>query len=251
MLLICGFGTGDANEMERTYGRLVAEAREAEPAATVRLALTSPKIIERLTRESGIRLPDVRSALEDILGGASGGALEIRILTAQVVGGTEFEKLEAIADAYSGQAEISLDRLLLAGPKIDRVADMLVDEAAFFKEEAIVYVRHGAHGRDMRGPAAYHELQELIRDRGTGNIFIGELQTGIETVIRELSQKAFRRIRLCSLMMDSGHHWFEDVAGENDGSWKNVLTRAGYEETCVRTGLLERKEIREILIRGI
>jgi hypothetical protein len=35
-------------------------------------------------------------------------------------------------------------------------------------------------------------------------------------------------IRLCSLMMVSGHHWFEDVAGENDGSWKNVLTRAGY-----------------------
>lgn len=58
-------------------------------------------------------------------------------------------------------------------------------------------------------------------------------------------------IRLCSLMMVSGHHWFEDVAGENDGSWKNVLTRAGYEVTCVRTGLLERKEIREILIRGI
>ena len=52
-------------------------------------------------------------------------------------------------------------------------------------------------------------------------------------------------------MMVSGHHWFEDVAGENDGSWKNVLTRAGYEVTCVRTGLLERKEIREILIRGI
>ena len=29
VLLICGFGTGDADEMERTYGRLVEEAREA------------------------------------------------------------------------------------------------------------------------------------------------------------------------------------------------------------------------------
>ena len=249
VLLICGFGTGDADEMERTYGRLVEEAREAvleaareaESVTSVRLALTSPKVIGRLYRERGIKLPDVRSALEDILGGAAcdaavGGALgdaageieEIRILTVQVVGGTEFEKLKAIADTYSGQVRISLDSPLLAGPKIDFVADMLVEEAASFKVEVIVYVGHGTHGRDPRGPAAYRKLQELIHDRGNGNAFIGELQTGIEPVIRELSEKAFRRIRLCSLMMVSGHHWFEDVAGENDGSWKNVLTRAGY-----------------------
>ena len=270
VLLICGFGTGDADEMERTYGKLVEEAREAESVTSVRLALTSPKVIGRLYRERGIELPDVRSALEDILGDAAGDAAaggasgvaagpaalagkieEIRILTVQVVGGTEFEKLEAVADAYSGQVRISLDSPLLAGPKIDRVADMLVEEAASFKEAAVVYVGHGTHGRDPRGPAAYRKLQELIRGRGTGNIFIGELQTGIETVIRELSQKAFRRIRLCSLMMVSGHHWIEDVAGKNDDSWKNVLTLAGYEVTCVRTGLLERKEIREILIRDI
>ena len=269
VLLICGFGTGDADEMERTYGRLVEEAREAvleaareaESVTSVRLALTSPKVIGRLYRERGIKLPDVRSALEDILGGAAcdaavGGALgdaageieEIRILTVQVVGGTEFEKLKAIADTYSGQVRISLDSPLLAGPKIDFVADMLVEEAASFKEEVIVYVGHGTHGRDPRGPAAYRKLQELIHDRGNGNTFIGELQTGIEPVIRELSEKAFRRVRLCSLMMVSGHHWIEDVAGENDDSWKNVLTRAGYEVTCVRTGLLERKEVREILI---
>lgn len=293
VLLICGFGTSDADEMERTYGKLVEEAREAAleaareavlddareaaSAASVRLALTSPKIIGRLYRERGIRLPDVRGAMEEILGGvacdaalgggaacdaAAGGVLgdaagaaaqagkieEIRILTVQVVGGTEFEKLEAVADAYSGQVRISLDSPLLAGPKIEQVADLLVEEAASFQEEAIVYVGHGTHGRDPRGPAAYRKLQELIRDRGNRNILIGELQTGIEPVIRELSEKAFRRVRLCSLMMVSGHHWIEDVAGENDDSWKNVLTRAGYEVTCVKTGLLERKEVREILI---
>lgn len=293
VLLICGFGTGDADEMERTYGKLVEEAREAaldaareavlddareaEFVASVRLALTSPKVIGRLYRERGIRLPDVRGAMEEILGGvacdaalgggaacdaATGGVLgdaageaasageieEIRILTVQVVGGTEFEKLEAVADAYSGQVRISLDSPLLAGPKIEQVADLLVEEAASFQEEAIVYVGHGTHGRDPRGPAAYRKLQELIRDRGNRNILIGELQTGIEPVIRELSEKAFRRVRLCSLMMVSGHHWIEDVAGENDDSWKNVLTRAGYEVTCVKTGLLERKEVREILI---
>ena len=179
---------------------------------------------------------------------SAGGIEEIRILTVQVVGGMEYEKLEAIADSYSGQVRISLDSPLLAGSKIEQVADILVEEAPSSKEEAIVYVGHGTHGRDPRGPAAYRKLQELIRSRGNGNIFIGELQTGIEPIVRELSEKAFRRIRLCSLMMVSGHHWVEDVAGESEDSWENVLTRAGYEVDCVRTSLLERKEIREILI---
>ena len=133
VLLICGFGTGDADEMERTYGKLVEEAREAESVTSVRLALTSPKVIGRLYREHGIRLPDVRGAVEDILGGAAcdaadGGAVhggaggdaageaasageieEIRILTVQVVGGTEFEKLEAIADASPEYMDIELE----------------------------------------------------------------------------------------------------------------------------------------------
>ena len=249
--------------MEEAREAVLEAAREAESVTSVRLALTSPKVIGRLYRERGIKLPDVRSALEDILGGAAcdaavGGALgdaageieEIRILTVQVVGGTEFEKLKAIADTYSGQVRISLDSPLLAGPKIDFVADMLVEEAASFKEEVIVYVGHGTHGRDPRGPAAYRKLQELIHDRGNGNTFIGELQTGIEPVIRELSEKAFRRIRLCSLMMVSGHHWIEDVAGDKEDSWRNVLAEAGYEVTCARTGLLERREVREILLGG-
>ncbi len=256
VLLVCGFGTGDADEMEPTYGRLVEEAREAayetEPHVSVRLALTSDRIIERLYRESGIRVPDVRSAMEDILGGKFAGEIEeIRILTAQAVGGREFKKLEAIADSYRSKVRISLDSPLLAGPKIERLADILVDEAASFKEEAIVYVGHGTHGRDPCGSASYQKLQKLIRGRGNGNIFIGELQTGIGPVIRELSEKAFRRIRLCSLMMVSGHHWIEDVAGDIGDSWKNTLTQAGYEVTCVRTSLLERKEVREILIRDI
>ena len=245
MLLICGFGTGDADEMKRTYGRLAEEAREAYPLESVRLALTSAKVIERLYRESGIRLPDVRSALEDA---AAAGAGEIRILTVLVAGGREYEKLKAIADACSRPVRISPDSPLLAGSGTERMADILIEEAACFQEEAIVYVGHGTHGRDQFGPAAYRKLRDTIRSRGNGNIFIGELQTGVEPVVKALSEKSFRRVRLCSLMMVSGYHWTVDVAGEKNDSWKHMLSEAGYEVTCDRTGLLERKAVREILI---
>lgn len=249
MLLICGFGTGNAEEMEHTYGRLFEEAREANPLMPVRLALTSPKVIKSLYAKYAIRLPDVHSAVREALENTASGELEeIRILTVQVAGGTEFEKLKDVADTYGGQVRISLDSPLLAGPKLGRMADILVSEEVPCKEEAVVYVGHGTHGRDPRGSAAYRKLEETIRDRGNGNIFIGDLQTGIEPLAGALSKNAFQRIRLCSLMMVSGHHWLEDVAGNEKDSWKSVLTEQGYEVTCIKTGLLERKEVRDLLI---
>ena len=249
MLLICGFGTGDAQEMAHTYGKLLEEARKAYPLMPVRLALTSPKVIERLHAMSSVRLPDVQSAVKEALGDtASGGVEEIRILPVQVVGGKEYEKLKDIAGIYGSQIAISLDTPLLSGPKIGRVADILVNEAASFGEEAVVYVGHGTHGRDPGGPAAYRKLEETIRSRGNMKIFIGDLQTGIEPLVEVLTQNAVHRVRLCSLMMVSGHHWLQDVAGEEEEAWKNVLTDAGYDVTCVRTGLLERREIRDLLI---
>ena len=39
VLLLCGFGTSDADEMERTYGKLVEEAREAALDAAREAAL--------------------------------------------------------------------------------------------------------------------------------------------------------------------------------------------------------------------
>ena len=252
VLLICGFGTGSVQEMERTYGKLAEEARKAYPFVPVRLALTSVKVIGRLHAGNGIRLPDVEGALEEIVNDftGAGNALQIRMMTVQVVGGREYEKLVAAADTYSGKADIRLDQPLLAGPKLERLVDLLVEEAAAAPEEAILYVGHGTHGRDPEGPAAYRRLEEIIRSRGEENIFIGDLQTGIAPVISALAQKNYRRVRLCSLMMVSGHHWTVDVSGDYKDSWKNMLADEGYEVSLRKTGLLERREVRDLLIEG-
>ena len=259
MLLICGFGTGSAQEMERTYGKLAEEARGAYPFVPVRLALTSAKVIGRLHARGGIRLPDVEGALEEIVNdftgaaeavaeGAAENTLQIRMMTVQVVGGREYEKLVTAADAYGGKADIRLDQPLLAGPKLERLADLLVEEAAAAPEEAVLYVGHGTHGRNPEGPAAYRRLEEIIRSRGEEHIFIGDLQTSIAPVISALAEKNYRRVRLCSLMMVSGHHWTADVAGDYKDSWKNVLADEGYEVSLRKTGLLERRGIRDRLI---
>jgi sirohydrochlorin cobaltochelatase len=88
----------------------------------------------------------------------------------------------------------------------------------------------------------------MIRLKGGNNVFIGELQTGPEPVLQELKASPFRKIRLRPLMMVCGHHWNENVTGEEAESWKNVLSAAGYEVLCESEGLLSRDEVIFLII---
>lgn len=246
MLLLCGFGTSDEKELKETYGRLVERAGKAYPDQPVRLALTSPKVIERLYKKSGVRIPDVGTAMEEA---AEGGITQIRILPVQVAGGSEYEKLKEISGSFRKRGvKVLLERPLLAGPGAESLADLFAGED-IPEGEAVLYVGHGSHGRDPGAPEAYRRLQELIREKGKRNIFIGELQTGPDLLLKELSGTSVQSIRLRPLMMVSGHHWNKDVAGEKTGSWKNVLLNAGYDIVCEKEGLLRKDEIIDLLLR--
>ena len=245
MILLCGFGTSDAKELEGTYGKLLETARNAFPGQSVRLALTSSKVLERLYSKNGIMIPDVRTAMEEA---AEGGIIQIRILPVQVAGGSEYEKLREISGSFGEKGiKVILDSPLLAGPGAEALADLLA-EKDIPEGEAVLYVGHGSHGRDPGVPEVYQRLQELIRKKGKSNIFIGELQTGPDRLLKELSFSSARMIRLRPLMMVSGHHWNKDVAGEKTGSWRNVLLEAGYEVICEKEGLLRKDEIIDLLL---
>ena len=85
--------------------------------------------------------------------------------------------------------------------------------------------------------------------RGNRNIFIGELQTGPEPVLKEVFGFSFRKIILRTLMMVSGHHWKKNVAGEGKGSLKNVMKDAGFEVICEKGGLLEREAVIDLFMQ--
>ena len=245
MLLLCGFGTSDEEEMNCTYCKLLERAVKAYPGQSVRLALTSRKVIERLFQKSGVSYPDVGTALEEA---AQEGISEIRILPVQVTGGSEYEKLRELSEIFreKGMNPV-IDRPLLAG-QAAALADLLAAESEDAEGEAVLYVGHGSYGRDPGTPAVYRKLQDMVRQKGRNNVFIGELQSGPEPLLQELMASSFRRIRLRPLMMVCGHHWKKNLTGEETGSWKNALSAAGYEVLCENEGLLKKDEVIDLLI---
>ena len=49
-------------------------------------------------------------------------------------------------------------------------------------------------------------------------------------------------------MVVAGDHANNDMAGDEEGSWKTIFEDAGYEVECVLHGLGENEEIRQIYI---
>ena len=49
-------------------------------------------------------------------------------------------------------------------------------------------------------------------------------------------------------MVVSGDHANNDMAGDEEDSWKTILTEAGYEVECVLKGLGELPEIQQVYV---
>ena len=53
------------------------------------------------------------------------------------------------------------------------------------------------------------------------------------------------------LMVVAGDHAVNDMAGEDEESWRSVFEREGFETECILKGLGEFTEIREIYIQHL
>ena len=61
-----------------------------------------------------------------------------------------------------------------------------------------------------------------------------------------LEGKDYTRVVLEPLMVVAGDHANNDMAGDEDDSWKSVLTAKGYEVECILEGLGQKPAVQEI-----
>ena len=59
---------------------------------------------------------------------------------------------------------------------------------------------------------------------------------------------SYKRVILRPLMIVAGDHANNDMAGDEEESWKSIFEKAGYEVECVLEGLGQLEAIRSILV---
>ncbi len=105
------------------------------------------------------------------------------------------------------------------------------------KDEAVVLMGHGTH---HPANAFYAALMFQLQLRDP-NIFVGTVEGYPEVgTIQELLQKnKIKKAWLMPFMSVAGDHAKNDMAGDEEDSWKSILTKAGIQCTPVLKGTAE------------
>ena len=107
------------------------------------------------------------------------------------------------------------------------------------------------HGTTARCNEVYPRLEQVLRQEGGRHWFVGTVEAAptVTQVLERVREGNYRRVILRPLMIVAGEHANHDMAGEEENSWKQIFTQAGYEVQCRLQGLGELEEIRRIFVR--
>ena len=98
-------------------------------------------------------------------------------------------------------------------------------------EDGTAFVFMG-HGTSHTANVTYDQMQTQMEDLGFTNAFIGTVEgepedTECQAVIEKVKEAGFKKVVLRPLMVVAGDHANNDMAGDDDDSWKSQFEASG------------------------
>ena len=247
-LLLIVFGTTVARA-EKAYGLLESRIRAAHPGLPLLCAYCSSRVIRKL-RDSGRCVPAVEEALERL---ASEGYRRVRAFPVFLAMGEEFAGIECLLSRWERNMEIVYSLPPLANPvTLHRFVSALLRTLPerFEPDRGLLFMGHGHE--DGRTDFAYAALERELQKRLHG-VFIAcvEGTLTLEDAVRRMKDARIRHVTLRPLMIVAGDHAVNDLAGDEDESWKSRLAAEGFSTDEVLKGLCEYPEIAEFFAEGL
>ena len=247
-LLVVSFGTSYNDSRRLTVGGIEGALEAAFPDWSVRRGFTSQIIIDHVRSRDGELIDNVEEALDRAI---ENGVKTLVVQPTHLMDGFEYNDL---ADALAGYAD-AFERVALGAPLLatdddfSRVADAIVAATKEYDdgETAICFM---GHGTEAESNAVYAKMQQVLQDKGCTNVFIGTVEAtpSVEDVLGMVQAGSYKRVVLEPLMIVAGDHANNDMAGDEEDSWKSVFAGAGYEVLCVLRGLGEMEAIQTLFV---
>ncbi len=247
-LLVLSFGTSFNDSRRLTIGAVEDDLEKAFPGYSVRRGFTANIVIDHVNRRDGILIDDVDAAIQRAI---DNGVKRLVVQPTHLMDGFEYndlyDQVMQKSDAFE-QVEFG-EPLLSSDEDLKRVEKAIVDWTDEYDDgkTAICFMGHGTEA-DSNG--VYQKMQELLTDDGYENYYIGtvEASPSLDDVLAEVKNKNYERVVLEPLMVVAGDHANNDMAGDEEDSWKTAFENEGYEVECLLRGLGENEDIRQIYI---
>lgn len=252
VILVVSFGTSYNDSRDITIGAIENAIADAYPEYGVRRAFTSQIIIDILKERDGLEIDNVEAALDRAV---ADGVKELAVQPTHLMNGYEYNDLaKALADYIDKFDKIVLaEPLLTSDADFDAVIKAITEKTASYDdgETAVCFMGHGTEAASNK---VYARLQERLTQGGYDNYYIGtvEAEPSLEDVMTALKAKGtYKKVVLEPLMVVAGDHANNDMAGEEEDSWKTVLAKEGYEVECILEGLGQIPAIQDIYAEHI
>ena len=247
VIMVVSFGTSYNDSREATIGAIETAIADAYPEYEVRRAFTSQIIIDKLKERDGLEIDNVEEALDRA---AADGVKTLVVQPTHLMNGYEYTDLADALKDYEDKFEqvVLAEPLLTSDEDFEAVAKAIAEETASYDDgqTAICFMGHGTEA-DSNG--IYAKLQEKLTAGGYENYYIGtvEAEPSLEDLMEALAAKGtYTKVVLEPLMVVAGDHANNDMAGDEEDSWKSQFEAADYEVECILKGLGELPAIREI-----
>ena len=221
-LLVVSFGTSYP-EADRDCIQSVESALAAAfPDHECRRAFTS-RIIARKLRSQGIAIESEAEAIQHL---RADGFEDIRIVPTHIIHGGEYEKVVAAADG-----------LPVSEPLLENEADLdwlaaLLGKLAEEERRALLVMGHGTeHAAD--------ETYVRLRAKLPEGVYLAcvEGSHSLDHILPQLDAMPEKALTLMPLMLVAGDHAHNDLAGDEEDSWKSILTARGFDIRVRMQGL--------------
>ena len=238
-ILVTSFGTSHIDTRKKTIEAIENMVKEKYGAENVERAFTSGIIRKIIKKKEGVHVYDQKAGLEAM---KRKGYDEIITMSTHILDGIEYSKL---SDRYGKITKPLLYR--------QKDYDRIVENKEFNDlsgNDALIFMGHGSESSADR---SYDILQEKYKNSGKDNILIATVEgkVTIEDIIEKLKERGYRKILLKPFMIVAGDHAKNDMASNEDGSWKSLLERSGYEVQVQLTGMGEYRFIQDMFMEKL
>ena len=246
-ILVVSFGTSFNDSRVADIKGIEDAIQEAFPDWSVRRAFTAQIIINHVQARDGEKIDNVDQALQRAV---DNGVKNLIVQPTHLMHGAEYDELMKAVEEYKDNfetvkvaepllGEVGTDAAVINADK-KAVAETLTAEAVktagydsleAAKEDGVAFVFMG-HGTAHVAKVSYSQMQAQMEDLGYDNVFIGTVEgepedTACEAVIDKVAEAGYTKVILRPLMVVAGDHANNDMAGDDDDSWKSMFNASG------------------------
>ena len=269
-LLVVSFGTSFNDSRANDIGGIEKALAAKYPDYSVRRAFTAQIIINHILARDGEKIDNMEQALQRAV---DNGVKELVVQPTHLMHGAEYDELVEALDGYRDK----FDKVVVSEPLLGEVgadakevnddkkavAEAITAEAvktagfgslADADKDGVAFVFMG-HGTSHKAKVTYSQMQSQMEELEYSNVFIGTVEgepeeTALENVIEAVKAAGYKKVVLRPLMVVAGDHANNDMAGDEEDSWKSGFEADGSfdEVTCQIAGLGSIEDVQKIYV---